>query len=646
MIYNENAIEIENICKTFRVKRIVPHNQRVFGASASKSTYKNNIVLDGITLNIKRGETVGIIGRNGSGKSTLLKIVSKILDPDTGSLKVNGKIASILELGMGFHQDLSGRENIYIKASMYGFSKREIDEKIEKIIEYSGLGEQIDDPLRTYSSGMSGRLAFAIMINVDAEILIIDEILSVGDASFSAKASQHFKRAAKSGKTILFVSHSISSITEMCSRTIWIENGKIREDGETKTVCDLYKREINESFEITKEFAEAGVVDAQYRLAHMYLDGDKVEANAAESCKWMGIAAENKNINAMVEYGDMLFEGIGTDMDVQTAITYYQKAADLGNDDAVTKIAALADNDDKQSLIDAFEQLANKGFPNNEFYLAELLLKTSTNSEERKMAFEWFVKAADKGHLEAKHRVALLYGRGIGVKKNVEQYIVRLEEVANLGHARAQLDLAELYSFGKAVSKNEKKAFFWYLKSAESGNLKAQYQTALRYRDGIGVDIDLEESKKWFKIFSNTSLIKFWTVIGNVLCGSKLDTKLTEEEAYKKTAESFDSQGMFKLGKFLEGKDIAVKWLQMAADRQNVRAQVLLGDMYSNGKGVDIDHAKAFEYYLKASMTGNPYASHKIALMYKSGTFLDRDMEAFERYLDYTSETRGIKSKK
>jgi len=644
MISDENAVELENICKTFKVKRTTTRNRDANIPNTGR--YKNNAVLDGITLNIKKGETVGIIGRNGSGKSTLLKIVSRILEPDSGSVKINGKIASILELGMGFHQDLSGRENIYIKASMYGFSKKEIEEKVEKIVEYSGLGEQIDDPLRTYSSGMSGRLAFAIMINVDAEILIIDEILSVGDASFSAKASQHFKKAAKSGKTILFVSHSIGSITEMCGRTVWIEKGKIKEDGETKTVCDNYSREISESFEITKEFAEAGVVDAQYRLAHMHFDGDRAEINLVEACKWMGIAAENNNLNAIFEYGDMLFEGIGTDQDVEAAIKYYQKAADLGNDDAIMKIAALMGNGDKQLLVDAFKQLADKGFPNNEFHFADLLLKISTNKKEKRTAFEWFKKAANQGHLDAKYRVAMLYGRGIGVKKSIEEHIMLLEEVADQGHIRAKFDLAEIYSSGKIIRKDEKKAFFWYLKSAECGILKSQYQVAVRYRDGIGTDVNLEESKKWFETFSNLSLMKFWIQIGNALGGTEIETKLTEKEIYEKMSKSFDSQGMIKLSKISEDVCEAIKWLQMAAERQNIRAMILLGDMYSNGKNVEVDYARALEYYLKASVAGSSYASHKIALMYKSGLFLEQDMRKYEEYLDYASETCGFKLKK
>jgi ABC-type polysaccharide/polyol phosphate transport system, ATPase component len=638
---NEYAIELENVHKAFKVKKIIPKNRNEFNIF-SKDKRSNNVVLDKISLKIKKGESIGIIGRNGSGKSTLLKIISRILEPDSGTLEINGKIASILELGMGFHHDLSGRENAYIKGSMYGFSKKQMDEKIEKIIEYSGLESQIDDPLRTYSSGMSGRLAFAIMINVDAEILIIDEILSVGDASFSAKASQHFKQAAKSGKTILFVSHSIGSIIEMCDRTIWIENGRIKEDGKTKIVCDHYKREINESFEITKEFAEVGVVDAQYRLAHMYIDGDKVERDIQEAFKWMGIAAES-NVDAMIEYGDMLFEGIGAERDIQAAIGYYQKAASLGSNDAAIKIAAFTDNSDRDSLLNIFKQLAEKGFPNNEFLYADLMLKTSLSKEDKQAAFKWFERAAEKGHLDAKYRLATLYRRGIGTVKSIERHVTLLEEIADLGHIWAQHDLAELFFSGKIVEKDDARAFKWYLKSAENGISKSQYQVAAMYKEGIGIEVNLEESGRWFKIFSNSSLIKFWSIAGNALNVTQLDTNLTPEDIHVKMAESFDQKSMIKLGK--AETNFSIEWLQHAAEKQNMNALLLLGDLCLNGKGIEPDLARAFECYSKACIAGSSYAARQIAMMYKNGIFVEKDLKKYEEYMNYAMEIRGVKLK-
>ena len=185
---DETAISIENVSKTFTTRSDAGKEGRFF----KKNTKKTRNVINEICLDIKKGEVFGIIGRNGSGKSTLLKMISKIMNPDAGTIKTYGRVASILELGMGFHQDLSGKENVYIKGSMYGFTKEQIDERLNDIVRYAELEDYIDLPVRIYSSGMASRLAFSIMINVDADILILDEILSTGDLAFSKKSKAHF----------------------------------------------------------------------------------------------------------------------------------------------------------------------------------------------------------------------------------------------------------------------------------------------------------------------------------------------------------------------------------------------------------------------------------------------------------------------
>lgn len=189
----KNAIEIRNIVKTFKIEVEDPEKK---GGILNRNHTKTieNKVLDGITLDIRKGDVLGVLGRNGSGKSTFLSMIARIMEPDSGTIECSGKVASILELGMGFHCDLSGRENIYLKGQLYGFSKDEIDCKIEKIIDYAGIKEYVDNPVRTYSSGMMGRLAFAIMINVESDIMLVDEVLSVGDSAFETKAKEHFKK--------------------------------------------------------------------------------------------------------------------------------------------------------------------------------------------------------------------------------------------------------------------------------------------------------------------------------------------------------------------------------------------------------------------------------------------------------------------
>ena len=200
-------------------------------------------VLKDINIDIKKGETVALIGTNGSGKSTLLKLMTKIIYPTKGTVSTKGKLTSLLELGAGFHPDFSGRENIYFNASIFGLSKKEIDRRLDDIIAFSELEEFIDNPVRTYSSGMYMRLAFSVAINVDADILLIDEILAVGDQHFQDKCFKKLEDLRDSNKTIVIVTHSLDSVKKLCNRAIWIKDGIVEEDGDTKMVIEKYLKE-------------------------------------------------------------------------------------------------------------------------------------------------------------------------------------------------------------------------------------------------------------------------------------------------------------------------------------------------------------------------------------------------------------------
>ena len=196
--------------------------------------------MDDIDLEIKKGETVALIGTNGSGKSTLLKLMTKIIYPTEGKIITQGKLTSLLELGAGFHPDFTGRENIYFNASIFGLTAAEIDARVNDIIEFSELNEFIDSPVRTYSSGMYMRLAFSVAINVDAEILLIDEILAVGDQHFQDKCFAKLEELKHSDKTIVIVSHNLGAVKQLCDRGIWIYDGKVRLDGNVDEVLDEY----------------------------------------------------------------------------------------------------------------------------------------------------------------------------------------------------------------------------------------------------------------------------------------------------------------------------------------------------------------------------------------------------------------------
>lgn len=240
---NDIAIKVNHVYKSFNVyyDRANTLKERLLFIGRNKKREKREILND-INIDIKKGETVALIGVNGSGKSTLLKLMTQIIFPNKGTIETHGKLTSLLELGAGFHPDFSGRENIYFNSSIFGLTKKEIDSRLEQIIEFSELGELIDNPVRTYSSGQYMRLAFSVAINVDAEILLIDEILSVGDQHFQEKCFNKMRELKKECKTMVFVTHSMESVRNLCDRAIWLYDGKIRMDGNTNEVVNEYLR--------------------------------------------------------------------------------------------------------------------------------------------------------------------------------------------------------------------------------------------------------------------------------------------------------------------------------------------------------------------------------------------------------------------
>ena len=239
-VANDYAIEVINVTKKFKIYYDKANTLKEHMLFWKRNKSEEFVALKDINVKIKKGETVGLIGVNGSGKSTLLKLMTKIIYPTTGKVITHGKLTSLLELGAGFHQDFTGRENIYFNAAIFGLTKEEIDKRLEDIIEFSELGEFIDNPVRTYSSGMYMRLAFSIAINVDAEILLNDEILAVGDQHFQEKCFKKLEELKNSDKTIVIVSHSLEQIENLCTRAIWIYEGKVEMDAPPKEVIPKY----------------------------------------------------------------------------------------------------------------------------------------------------------------------------------------------------------------------------------------------------------------------------------------------------------------------------------------------------------------------------------------------------------------------
>ena len=283
---SRNAIEVRNMSKYFKVEYDKANTLKDKLLHWNRHNVERHQVLNNINLNIRKGETVALIGTNGSGKSTLLKLMTKIIFPNTGSITTNGKLTSLLELGAGFHQDFTGRENIYFNASIFGLTRKDIEARIDDIIEFSELGTFIDNPVRTYSSGMYMRLAFSVAINVDADILLIDEILAVGDQHFQDKCYKKLEELKNSGKTIVIVTHSLDVVKKLCHRAIWIYKGEVRLDGDPVYVIDEYldqvakdhKEERKKAIESGKGKGRASItIDHPRDFSRIELSDDKIK---------------------------------------------------------------------------------------------------------------------------------------------------------------------------------------------------------------------------------------------------------------------------------------------------------------------------------------------------------------------------------
>ena len=273
------AIQVKDLEKIYKLyDKPSDRLKETFGFGRKKKHTEHH-ALKGINLTIRQGETVGIIGTNGSGKSTILKIITGVLNPTRGEVSVNGRISALLELGAGFNMEYNGIENIYLNGTMIGFSEKEIDEKMNDILEFADIGEYVHQPVKTYSSGMFVRLAFAVAINIEPEILIVDEALSVGDVFFQAKCYHKFEEFKKMGKTIVFVSHDLSSISKYCDRVVLLNQGVKLGEGNPKEMIDAYKQVLVGQYTIEEPGAERLLDDKQLR--ELAAGGKKKKAEKA-----------------------------------------------------------------------------------------------------------------------------------------------------------------------------------------------------------------------------------------------------------------------------------------------------------------------------------------------------------------------------
>ena len=264
-------IEVKDLEKAYKLYDKPSDRLKEALGLGRKKRYKEHYALKGVDLNVFQGETVGIIGTNGSGKSTILKIITGVLNPTKGLVRVDGRISALLELGAGFNMEYNGIENIYLNGTMMGFSKREIDAKMDDILGFADIGDYVYQPVKTYSSGMFVRLAFALAINIEPEILIVDEALSVGDVFFQAKCYHKFDEFKQMGKTILFVSHDLSSISKYCDRVVLLNQGVKLGEGSPKEMIDAYKQVLVGQYPFGGENGDELLHDKDIKLSLIHI---------------------------------------------------------------------------------------------------------------------------------------------------------------------------------------------------------------------------------------------------------------------------------------------------------------------------------------------------------------------------------------
>ncbi len=345
---------VKSPLKNFRKYRSLYRFDDVYNNTSFNSDLNPSDIiwaLKNISIEIKQGEALGIIGRNGSGKSTLLKILSRITAPTSGFAKIHGKISSLLEVGTGFHPELTGRDNVYLNGTILGMKKTEIDRKFDAIVDFSGVEKFIDTPVKRYSSGMKVRLAFAVAAHLDSEILIVDEVLAVGDAEFQRKCMGTMGNVAKEGRTVLFVSHNMGAITELCSRVLWIEEGRLKLDGNPQDVVTKY---LLSSGHVTGSWTRSPAEEHAGRLA--WLKHARV------------LPGNEDKVSTLVHYGEQVKIEIGYEIKgiVREFKSYLLLKDSLGN---IVWVSIDIDETDK------VDQVREHGIYNSTCVFPERLLK-------------------------------------------------------------------------------------------------------------------------------------------------------------------------------------------------------------------------------------------------------------------------------
>ncbi len=630
-----NAIEIKNVSKAYVVKRTSK-----FGGMRNSRIHK---VIDNVSFEIRKGEVLGIIGQNGSGKSTLLKLLSSILKPDTGTIECSGEVVSILELGAGFDGNFTGRENIYTKCSLYGFSEKEIDKFIDDIIEFSGLGEVIDEPLKTYSSGMSAKLALPTILFLRKDIMIFDEILSVGDAGMGAKCNQIFKNLKDDGKTIVITSHNMRSIERICDRVVWMDNGSIVEIGPPFSICTKYESSLLDSIEIVTRGAESGDTILQNRLGVIYRDGINVDKDEVKAEYWFRKAMNLGYVDSMMNLANLLADR----GDIEEARRIYTDAADAGNLEAYRLFRIMDNRESDVDALQRLEQLSKDGNIQATLILANCYSNGIFTMPNLNKSFKYYKEASDAGISSALLQVGIMLRDGKGVRKESDPSFNYIMKAINGGSINAMMELANMYRTGNGVDMNPEKAAEWYSKAALTGNSKAMISIGLMYRDGLGVIKDKVTSNMWLDVYSKQSRLKTMYSLAALEKRNTNDTH-SSEMYFKwnlRAAEEGFIPAMVEVGRsyrlgYGTKKDIekAIEWMQRAAACSNSEAMVELGNIYSDGKNILPDLDKAFKYNATAANYNNHVGLFQLGLMYRDGIGVDVNQVEAERLFKMSSD--------
>ena len=639
----KNSIEIRSISKKFDIKRFT-----AYGGTAKSGTKQ---VIADLSLTVQKGEVVGIVGRNGSGKSTLLKLIAGIIYPDSGTLEVSGKVASILELGMGFDPELTGRDNIRSKCALYGFKERETDELMDSMVAFSELGEQIDHPLRTYSSGMVAKLAFSVLIHVKCDIMVIDEVLSVGDAGFNAKSRMVFDRLRREGKTVVIASHNTSTLENVCDRVVWLEAGKIRESGDPATVCYRFTVDAVDSPDVVWFMAESGDSASQHRLGVMLRDGISMEKDAEGARLWFERASEQGNTDAMVALGDMMAED-GMDGEAREL---YRRASEHGN---VTASLRLISGTEEEKAIAAklYEQiavLADGGNYRAMKLLADVLSEGTACKADRAAAIERYKACAEHGDPQSCFLLGTIYRDGNGAPKDPEQSVRWFEQAFARGNIRAGTELANMYRRGIGVERDMESCVQWYTAVANRGDAQAMMQLGVIYRDGAGVEKDEEKSTYWLKRYSEQKILSSEVALGDMVKQGRYDGGREEcLEWYIDAANRGNVTAMFNAAVTLRDGAAspidtsgAAFWFKEAADHGNANACYEYAMMLMKGEGVPANHEEALTYMTRAANMGNARATHQAGLMYLRGAGTPKDPERASFYLERAAEFGNLEAR-